>query len=55
MNRSYLKIEDRICGVGQLWQVVSVVAHLCVVVIERTNLKENTGPKAMIILIEIVD
>ena len=37
---SYLKVEDGVGGVGQLGQVVGVVAHLRVVVVERTNLKQ---------------
>ena len=39
---AYLIVQYRLCGIRQLGQVVSVVVHLGVVVVERTNLKQKT-------------
>ena len=38
VHSTYLKVEDGVGGVRQLWQVVRVVAHLGVVVVEGADL-----------------
>ena len=39
VHSSYLKVEDGVGGVGQLWQVVRMVTHLGVVVVEGADLE----------------